>query len=296
MEIILYKVISMLFYLIGLIPRKKALKAAGFLGRVWFAADKRHREVAVKNLTHVFGTKKNAGEIRRLARRVFCNLVLVIFEIGWMLHLKEKDILKYFQIQGLHHLCNAHKKGKGVLVLTGHVGNWELLPMCVATLGYTISAIYRPLDFKPLDMFFKELRSSFGTKLHAKKKAMRPILKGLKNKELIGILMDQNTNVQAGVFVDFFGKPACTNEGLALIALHTNAPVIPVFLLRKPQGFLVEIGPELPLIHTGDKKKDIVANTRQYNRVIEDVILRHPDQWFWVHRRWKTQTPGSPQV
>ena len=168
--------------------------------------------------------------------------MLVIFEIGWMLH-EERDLSRYF-----HHLRAAHRKGRGVLVLTGHVGSWELLAMCVAMLGYPISAIYRPLDFKPLDMFFKTIRGRFGATLYAKKKAMRPVLRGLNKGELVGILLDQNTSVQAGVFVDFFGRPACTNKGLALIALHTKAPVVPVFLIRESGGYLVEIGPEVPLI------------------------------------------------
>ena len=295
MEKIIFKIIYAFFLLMGRLPETAAEKTARFLGRVWFVADKRHRKVAIGNLTHVFGAEKTAADIRRLARRVFGNLVLVIFEIGWMLHLEERDLSRYFRIHGLHHLRAAHRKGRGVLVLTGHVGSWELLAMCVAMLGYPISAIYRPLDFKPLDMFFKTIRGRFGATLYAKKKAMRPVLRGLNKGELVGILLDQNTGVQAGVFVDFFGRPACTNKGLALIALHTKAPVVPVFLIRESGGYLVEIGPEVPLMNTGHKENDVAANTRQYNRVLEDIVLRYPDQWFWVHRRWKTQItdPGK---
>jgi KDO2-lipid IV(A) lauroyltransferase len=289
METTVYHIISFLFSLLGRIRREKAKKTAGFVGRIWFAVDKRHRDAAMENLTHVFGAEKNAEQIRGLAHRVFCNLVFMIFEIGWMLHLKEKDIPKYFRTRGLYHLQAAHKKGRGVLILTGHVGSWELMAMCVAMVGYPISAIYRPLDFKPLDLFFKDIRSRFGAKLYAKKYAMRPILRGLKRGELIGVLLDQNTNIQAGVFVDFFKKPACTNEGLALIALHTKAPVVPVFLVRESDGYLVEIGPEIPMVQTGHREADVAANTRLYNQVLEDVILRYPDQWFWVHRRWKTR-------
>jgi len=156
-------------------------------------------------------------------------------------------------------------------------------------LGYPMSAIYRPLEFKPLDRFFIDLRGRYGGKLHAKKNAMRPILKDLRNRELIGILLDQNTNRNAGVFVDFFGQPACTNKGLALLALGTGSPVIPLFLMREEDRFRVEFGPAFPLVRTGDKAKDIEVSTRQYNRVLEDVIRRYPEQWFWVHRRWKTR-------
>lgn len=291
MERIVYKIISILFYLIGLIPRRTAAKAARFLGELWFVLDKRHRDVAVRNLTHVFGAEKSAAEIRSMARRIFHNLAFILFEIGWSLRLTEKDFSKYFHIHGLHYLVNAHKKGRGVLLLTGHVGDWELMCMVAARLGYPMSAIYRPLDFKPLDQFFINLRSRSGAALYPKKNAMRPILRGLKNGELIGILLDQNTSAQSGVFVDFFNRKACTNKGLALIALHTQAPVLPLFLLREDGGYRVEFGPELPLLRTHDKARDIETNTRQYNRVLEDVIRRYPDQWFWVHRRWKTQIP-----
>ena len=292
MEAILYKIIFGLFSLIGLIPRNSAIKIANFLGRLWFIVDRRHRNVALENLTHVFGTEKNTDEIRKLARQVFCNLAFIVFEIGWLLRLKKKEFSKYFHVYGLHYLKNAHKKGKGVLVLTGHMGNWELMSLPAKMLGYSMSAIYRPLDFKPLDLFFINLRGSYGTTLYPKKNAMRPILRGLKKGELIGIFLDQNTPVRSGVFVDFFNRKACTNKGLALIALRTDAPVIPLFLLREEGGYRVEFGPEVPVIRTGDKEKDIKTTSRQYNRVLEDVIRRYPDQWFWVHKRWKTKNPA----
>jgi KDO2-lipid IV(A) lauroyltransferase len=296
MDAILYKIISIFFSVIGLISRDTAIRVAGFLGRVWFVADKRHRDVALQNLTRVFGAEKDAVQIKTLARQIFCNLVLIIFEIGWVMRIRVKDFPKYFHVHGLHHLKAAHKKGKGVLVLTGHMGNWELMPMVAAMLGYPLSAIYRPLDFKPLDRFFIDLRGRYGTTLFPKKNAMRPILRGLQKGELIGILLDQNTNVQSGVFVDFFNQKACTNKGLALIALRTQAPVVPLFLLREDDGFRVEIRPEVPAVRTGDKEKDVKICTRQYNRVIEDVIRRYPDQWFWVHRRWKTKEPVLSQA
>jgi KDO2-lipid IV(A) lauroyltransferase len=122
---------------------------------------------------------------------------------------------------------------------------------------------------------------------------MRKVLGILKQGEVIVMLMDQNVDWYEGVFVDFFGRRACTNKGLALLARKTEAPVVPVFLIRKESGFIVEIGQEVPLIKTGDKTKDIEANTQQYNKIIEDIIRRYPDQWFWVHQRWKTR-PYQP--
>lgn len=293
-ETLLFKIISGLFLTLGLIPRAAARRTALILGRVWYIADKRHREVALDNLTHVFGAEKSEAEIRELARRVFYHLVLVLFEIGWSLRLRKKDFPRSFCVDGLHHLQKAHGRGKGVLILTGHVGNWELLTMAAARLGYPMSAIYRPLDFKPLDRFFIRLRTRYGAVLYPKKNAMRPVLRALKNGALIGILLDQDAHVQDGVFVDFFDRKACTSKGLALIAQATGAPVVPLFLLREEDGYRVQFGPELTTVRTEDKIKDIEVNTREYNRAIEDVIRRYPDQWFWVHRRWKTKNPNSP--
>lgn len=295
LETLITKAISFGFAMLGIVPRRTAFRTAGILGRIWFRIDKRHRKVAMDNLTLVYGEEKSEKQIRALALRVFENLALILFEIGWSMRIKEKDFLKYFRIYGLEHIQSAYKKGKGGLALTAHIGNWELLMMAPGILGLPMSAIYRPLEFAPLDQFFVNLRTRYGAKLFPKARAMRKILRSIKDKELIGILLDQDAHVETGVFVDFFGKSACTNKGLALIALGTGSPVIPAFLVREGNGFRMEFGPEIPLIRTGDKEKDIVENTRQYNRALESIILRYPEQWFWVHRRWKTR-PDSINI
>jgi Kdo2-lipid IVA lauroyltransferase/acyltransferase len=289
LETFIYKAISACFSALGLIPRGAAIRLAGFIGHIWFAVDQRHRNVAIENLSHVYGSDKSSREIRSQALRIFRNLTMILFEIGWSLRIKEKDFFSFFKISGLENVRSACNKGKGVLALTAHIGNWELLMLAAGFLGLPMSAIYRPFDFKPLDRFFADLRTRYGAKLYPKSRAMRKILRSIRDRELVGFLLDQNTSVQAGVFVDFFGKPACTHKGMALVALGTDAPVISAFLVRDGSGFRVEFGPEIPLIRTGDKDKDIIENTRQYNRALESIILRYPDQWFWVHRRWKTR-------
>lgn len=292
-EKISYRVISAAFCLLGLVPPKTACRLADTIGHIWFVFDRRHRNVAVDNLNRVFGREMSGAEIRGLARKIFQNLVRILFEIGWAQHLSDRQFWKFFRFKGLHHLGSAVKKGKGVLMLTAHMGNWELMAMAAGRLGYPMSAVYRPFDFKPLDRYFIKLRGAYGAGLYPKANAMRKILRSLKRKEVVGILLDQNTNVDAGVFVDFFGRPACTNKGLALMALGTRAPVIPVFVFRENNGFKVDIGAEIPLMETGDQEADIAMNTRLYNRVLETAIRRHPEQWFWVHRRWKTRPKPS---
>jgi KDO2-lipid IV(A) lauroyltransferase len=289
MERTVYNCIKILFRLLGLIPQKWQRISADFLGHIVFLADRRHRRIVIDNLTHAFGRQKNQFEIRILAKEVFVNLVLIVFEIAWSLSLDEKQLKKYFTIDGRSHIKNAYEKDKGVLALTAHFGNFELLTVIGAMIKYPLSIVVRPLSLKPLDRFFVELRTRFGAKIIPKQRSFRAILRSLGRKEMVVLLMDQNVDWYEGVFVDFMGRRACTNSGLALLALKTQAPVVPAVLIREKTGFRAEFGPEIPLIKTGDRRKDVELNTLEYNRIIEDIVRRYPEQWFWVHQRWKTK-------
>ena len=288
-----HKVISTLFKILGLVPRKWALILGDCMGHIIFLADKKHREIALNNLAHAFGHEKKPHEIRLLAKQVFKNLVQVLFEIGWSLRLNRKDFSKHFHIERLSRLRAAYEKGKGVLLLGAHLGSWELQTIVVAMAGHPTSIVVRPLDFGPLEEFFRKLRTRFGSKLIPKQHSMRMVLRSLEKRHVVGLMMDQNVDWYEGVFVEFFGRAACTNKGLALLALKSGAPVVPLFLVRDKMGFKAEFGPELPLVQTGDKIKDVEANTQQYTKVIESFIRRYPDQWFWLHQRWKTR-PYQP--
>ncbi|MBW2170585.1 MAG: lysophospholipid acyltransferase family protein [Deltaproteobacteria bacterium] len=290
---ITHKAVSACFKCLGLIPRKLGISVGRFLGRGSFLANKKHREIALNNLTLAYSNEKSPSEIRILAKKIFGNLGQIVFEIAWFWRLDRRDFHKHFRIDGLSHFTNALKKNKGVLLLTAHFGNWELMTVFSGMTGYPVNIIYRPLDFQPMETFFVNLRTRFGGKLIPKNRSMRTILTVLKQGEAVGFLMDQNVDWYEGVFVEFFGRLACTNKGLALLALRTEAPVVPIFLVREGAGFRVEIGQEVPLVKTGDKTKDIEANTQQYNGVIEAFARRYPDQWFWVHQRWKTR-PYKP--
>jgi len=278
---------------LGLIPRQCAVKLGNFIGEVLFLVARKHREIALNNLTQAFGHEKNPHEIRMLGKQVFKNLGQILFEIGWSLRLKPQDFHKHFRIQGLHNLEAAFEKGKGVIGLAAHMGNWELLPVICFMAGYPASTLYRQFDFSPLNHFFIKNRSRFGMKMIPNTRAALSILRSLKKGKAVTMLMDQNVDWYEGVCVDFFDKRACTNKGMAFLALRTRTPVVPVFLVREGNGFIGEFGPEIPLIETGDLTKDVEETTRQYNIVIENFIRRYPEQWFWVHQRWKTR-PYSP--
>jgi KDO2-lipid IV(A) lauroyltransferase len=197
---------------------------------------------------------------------------------------------KYFTISGLSNYRSAMAKGKGALLLGAHFGNWEIQMAATHLINMPMRVVYRTLDAKGLDRFVLEYRSRFGAQMISNQRgAIRKIYASLRKGYPVGLLMDQNVDWYEGVFVDYFGHRACTNTGMAVLALKSEAPVVPFFLVRKGNGFECVLGPELSLIKTGDQTKDIEENTRQYNRVIESYARRYPDQWFWVHQRWKTR-------
>ena len=290
---IAYVLIVRFLKALGTLPRSWASFFGRALGSMIMLVDKKHKSIVQRNLSLAFGSGKTSGEIRLLARQVFENLGKLLFEIGWALRLERSQFDRHFKIIGLSDLHAAFKKGKGVLALTAHMGNWELLTNIAAMTGYPLSIVVRPLDFGPLEEFFRFFRTRFGGHLIPTKYSMRAVLRSLHKRHMVAMLMDQNVDWYDGVFVNFFGRLACTNKGMALLALKTEAPVVPVFLVRDTCGFKAEFGPEIPLVKTGDKTKDIEMNTQQYNDVIENFIRRYPDQWFWVHQRWKTR-PYKP--
>jgi len=290
---LIYWVIVGTLKLLGGVPRRWATRIGNVLGYLMMLIDKKHSRIVGSNLSWAFREEKSDTEIRLLKRHVFRNLGKLLFEIGWALRLEKRQFDRHFRIVGLSNLHAAFKKEKGVLALTAHIGNWELLTNVAAMTGYPLSIVVRPLDFGPLEEFFEKFRSRFGAEIIPTKYSMRMVLKSMKRRHMVAMLMDQNVDWYDGVFVDFFGRLACTNKGMALLAMKTEAPVVPVFLVRDKLGFRAEFGPEIPLVKTGDKTKDIEMNTQQYNDVIEAFIRRYPDQWFWVHQRWKTR-PYKP--
>lgn len=293
LEKIAYKLIEILFRVIGFIPRKWSFKFGNFLGHFLFLVDRKHQSIVLDNLNRAFGHEKNQYEIRKLGKQVFVNAFQIVLDIGWSLSLDEQQLMKYFKIEGQSNIKKAYEQGKGVLVLTAHFGNWELLSVVGAMLAYPLTVLYRPLDFKPFDSFFINLRTRFGARVISLKRSLLAILRSLDRGELVVLLMDQNVDWYEGVFVDFMGHRACTNKGLAMLALKTQAPVIPGFMVREKEGFTAKFLPEIPLQQTGDKTRDLEDNTRQYNKVIESFLRQYPDQWFWLHQRWKTK-PYQP--
>jgi KDO2-lipid IV(A) lauroyltransferase len=290
MELLAYKAIRLVFLMLGLIPETLATRMANIVGGLWYRMDKRHRDAALENMTIAFGHKMSRQEIVALSRKAFDHIALVPFEMGRSLRWRWQDVWDRFRLYGVSHLAAAHKKGKGVLVLTCHMGNWEFLPTSMAASGFQIAAVYRPLDFKPMDRFILEMRKRFGCRMYPTKNAVKGIFDELGRGNCVGLLSDQNAPKRhQGVFVEMFGRKASAHNGIAQLALATGAPVVPYFVARDGKFVRGEFGPEIPLVNTGDLEADILTNTQNYSYAFEKMIRKYPEQWFWVHRRWKTR-------
>ena len=265
------------------------------LGWLFYRLVPRQRLIALHNLRMAFPDKR-MDEIIGITRGVYRNVALVAADFFIIPDLTKERIDELISVEGLDKYHRASEKGKGILMFGAHFGNWELGAAAAALLMKPVMVIYRPLDNKNLDALVNRVRSSTGNTPQPKERAMRSMLRFLKDNGIIGILIDQNVDWYEGTFVDFFDRPACTTDGLALLALHTGAPVMPVFLVRE-NGFRYRliIGDEVEIIKTGDRDTDVRVNTQNFTRVIEETVRRYPDQWLWIHQRWKTRVSRSPR-
>jgi len=282
-----------LVQVLGLVPEAAAERISRLAGNLVFGLAGRHRTVALDNLTMAMGDRLEAWQRRRIGRQVFHNLCRMIFEIGWSLRLKRRDIEKYFAIEGAHHYRQVFANGRGVLFVLSHFGNWELLPCIAALMGCPIHIVFRPLDNPLPDRFIRLLRFRFGAGAIAthprSDRAMARVIRCLRNGEGVAMLMDQNVDGYEGVFVDFFGRRACTSRSLAMLAARTGAAIVPCFIVRRGRRFKGVFGPLLEPVRTGDSRRDLEDTTQAFTAVIEAAVRRRPDQWFWVHQRWKTK-------
>jgi len=268
-------------------PLRKALFTGCF--RLFYHLAPRQRLIAAYNLRRAF-PEKTDDEIIAIARGAYRNLGIVAAEFFDLPRLTKDNIGKLVEVEGLENCTQALAKGRGVLMFGAHFGNWELEAVAASLLIKPLVAIYRPLDSAVLDALVLRVRSATGNTPLAKDRAMRSMLRSLKHNEMLGILIDQNVAWYEGVFVDYFGRPACTTDGLALLARHTGAPVLPAYMARRPDGrYRLVIGPEVEIINAGDREADVLANTQRFTKIIEETVRLYPDQWLWVHQRWKTQ-------
>lgn len=277
------------------LPHRLALRCGECVGELMYHAMPRRRAIGLKNLTIAFGAEMSETEKARILRLTFRNLGKSLVEVLQLPKQSREDIQQKYSIVGQEHYLAARAQGKGVIFLAAHIGNWEMTPNVQSAAGYPLNVVVRPLDNPYLDRLVTQRREIFGSTMLSRRNGFRDILAALRKQEAVGILMDQNTLLsRGGIFVDFFGKPACTTPVIALIALRYQVPVLPAFLVRT--GFdthTLHIHPPAEILRTGDTQHDIAVNTARFNAMIADFIRQYPDQWFWIHNRWKIQPENA---
>ena len=282
---------------LGSLPRAVARFAGRALGSAAFLLLERLRRVGLRTLQIAYPEWAEARR-REMLRQVYRNLGWLLAEFCLMRHYTAEQAREFIEYEGLEHYLDAQAAGRGVLVLTGHLGAWELSSFFHSLAGYPMGLVIRRLDNPLVDAFVNRMRCLHGNRVIHKDDFARGLISAMHAGETVGILMDTNMTPPQGVFVPFFGLPACTASGLAKVALRTDAAVVPGFLLwdQGLRQYILRFGPRLKLMRSGDAEADVLANTAQFTATIEEYVRRYPEQWLWMHRRWKTRPAGEAGV
>jgi Kdo2-lipid IVA lauroyltransferase/acyltransferase len=283
--------------ILGALPRRLSRAFAIALAMAIYLLHVRLRRVGMRNLALAF-PEKSESERARILRGEFTSLGRQLAEVCQFPRYSLTNVEDVVVYDGLENFEAAYTRGKGVLFLTAHFGGWEISAFAHSLHGHPLHVVMRPMDNEYLDRLIQGYRTMHGNKTVAKDDFVRGLLAAMKAGETVGILMDTNMTPPQGVFVNFFGIPACTASGLARIALKTDAAVVPGFTIWDARlgKYRLRFDPAVELIRTGDLEADIVANTQKFTSVIEHYVRQYPEQWLWVHRRWKTRPEGGKSL
>jgi KDO2-lipid IV(A) lauroyltransferase len=281
------------------LPLWAALRLGELLAWLVYALDRPHRRIGMRNLAIAFPDKP-LGERRGILRRSFLNLGRMAAELA---HLPRLDAARLaemvqFEDEAWWREAVTWERSSGVLILSGHFGNWELLVYAHGMRGHPVHMVHRAIANPYVDRWVNALRAPAGTRMIRKSDAARAVLRALHERALLVLPIDQNSTRGLGVFVDFFGLAASTNAGMARIALGTDTPIVPAFIVREGRSarHRVHVLPILQVERTGDLEEDVRRNTQRLTAVFEEMVRRHPDHWLWVHKRWKTRPLGEPRI
>jgi KDO2-lipid IV(A) lauroyltransferase len=277
------------------LPRALVLALGRGLGRVWGTLDARHLKIAADNLRHAF-PEWDERRVLATARGVYAHFGSVILDLLWMAGRPAEELLALADLEGIEHLQNARAAGRGVVSPSGHLGNWEVQAVASVPRVGNVAMIARPLDNPELDLRLNALRTSTGNTVIYKQKALAQVIQTIRTGGIVAILIDQNMQAKDGIFVRFFGRPACTTTVAAALALKTGCAIVPVrCLLQKNGRYRMVYGPPVEWPRTGRKEEDVAALTQHLTSIIEGWVRETPEQWLWLHRRWKTRpSPETP--
>jgi Kdo2-lipid IVA lauroyltransferase/acyltransferase len=284
-------------YAVRLLPRGLARAIGTVIGAAAYRTLGRLRGVGLRNLELAF-PELTPGERVAILRSEYRNLGLLLAEFCKMPDYTAATASRFIRYEGLENYLRARERGKGVLVLTGHLGAWELSSFYHSLMGMPMGMVIRRLDNPLVDAFVNRIRCQHGNRVIHKDDFARGLIASMRAGETVGILMDTNMTPPQGVFVPFFGVPACTASGMARIAEKTGAAVVPGFLLweERERRYVLRFGEELEVVHSGDAEQDALVNTAAFTSTIESYVRQYPEQWLWMHRRWKTRPEGEEGI
>src|SRR5882724_11401193 len=279
---------------LSLLPRSLSRAAAISLAWTIYLLHPRLRRVGMRNLAMAL-PEKSRRQHARILRGEFTSLGRQLAEVCQFPRYTKENVGRVVVYDGFENYERAVARGKGVLFLTAHFGGWELSAFVHSLQGHWMHVVVRNLDNIYLDRLIQRYRSMHGNTTVSKDNFVRGLLAAMKGGEVVGILMDTNMTPPQGVFVNFFGIPACTASGLARIAMRTDAAVVPGFCVWDSvlKRYRLRFDPFMELLRTGDEEADILANTGLFTEKIEEFVRKYPEQWLWVHRRWKTRPEGE---
>jgi KDO2-lipid IV(A) lauroyltransferase len=279
--------------LVSLIPLRPSLAFARFAGWVFYHLDGLHYRIARQNLDQAYGDELTGGEKDRIIRGACQNLAMNFFEtLHAYKHARKGSPVPFVELAGKEHLDRARAEGKGIIICTGHLGNWEMVPVGLKIGGLEGTSPVAPLRNPRLNLYLKRVREVLGHEILMKRGAFRTLHRRLRDGNAIGILVDQNRR-RSAVFVDFFGRKAATVGSVALLALRTGSPILIVYDRRmpgKPRHVVRCLEPMLP-VRTADTDADVRRVTQEFTLKLEEAIRERPEQWLWQHRRWRTRPP-----
>ncbi|MFA5144190.1 MAG: lysophospholipid acyltransferase family protein [Candidatus Omnitrophota bacterium] len=285
----LYYIGRAVAFVFTLIPLQTGLALASVFGTIAFHMLPRYRRLTIDNLKTVFGTEKSDTELNAIARRVFQNLGKNAVELVNLPRFDKPRMDRLVGFRNRERLDAAYAKGRGVIVLTAHFGSWELMAAALRENDCPGVTIGRRIYFKKYDDFLNQLRKSRDVEVIYRDESPRKMLKTLKRNWIVGIVADQDVDSVDGVFVDFFGAQAYTPSGPVVLARASGAALLPVFIVREGARHTIAIEEPVELVDTGNKEADLISNTQKWSNVVESYVRRYPDQWVWMHRRWKTK-------
>jgi Kdo2-lipid IVA lauroyltransferase/acyltransferase len=288
------------FHALSLLPDFILYKLGIACGLIFHRFDNRHRRIGIRNLEIAF-PEKSAAEREQILRASYINLGRTGAEyvrLGGFFYRRMARRVTYNRLDVWNEL-HPRYPGKGALILTAHFGGFELLPMGHALHGFQIGLVHHTQRFLAGDDLVSFIRERAGVQIIRKHTAAREMLRSLKRGEIIGIPLDQNAKRSEAIWVPFFGEMAATPGGFDRLAMMAGAPVVPVFIVRQPDGIshVIEIYEEIPQQRTGDRHADALVNTARYQKAIEEMVRKHPEQWLWTHRRYRTRpVRGTPSL